>query len=214
MKSSLFILLLLATVHPLGAEDQVIPTSFPVSRYTGVWESSPFNREVLVAVAQTITSNFAQNLTLEGVVNDDAVGPVVYVRDNAKNEPLVIRMDGSENHPYKIVSVNLVNNPEETKVTITDGTETGEIGYVVAKLTQPIQAFQAKSPEGKNPAVRDPRVAAPPSAGKLVRPPGERIPGNGNPDAAVETEAPKSVTPALDRIDEAPRKRRVPLPGQ
>src|SRR5690606_30969748 len=75
---------------PLRAEDDLLPTSFPVSRYTDIWEDSPFNREVIKVVAQAISSSFAQTLTLEGIVTDDTIGPIAYVRDNTENQPIVI----------------------------------------------------------------------------------------------------------------------------
>jgi len=208
------------------AEDDVLPTAYPVSRYTEIWENSPFNREVIKVATEGITSSFAQTLTLEGIVNDDSIGPIAYVRDNAENQPIVITTAKSESHPYTIVSANLVNNPEETKVTITDGKETGEIGYVVAKLTQPIQQFQPQAqPQGR---LQDPRArpgnkgAIPPAppggpdAFEANRPDAPRIPGNAlnPPTDAGKPAQPASVTPALDKLDDEPRRRRVPLPGQ
>jgi hypothetical protein len=218
----LIILLIALTVVPVTAEDDVLPTAHPVSRYTDIWENSPFNREVVKVVAEAISSSFAQTLTLEGIVTDDTIGPIAYVRDNAENQPIVITSAKSETHPYTIVSANLVNNPEETKVTITDGKETGEIGYVIAKLTQPIQQIQPQAPpQGQDPKNRPGQKNVPPA------PPGNadaaanrqaipRVPGNAlNPPAAPnQPQAPASATPALDQLDDEPRRRRVPLPGQ
>jgi len=210
---------------PAGAEDDVLPTSHPVSRYTEIWENSPFNREVVKVVEQAISSSFAQTLTLEGVVNDNTRGAIAYVRDNAENQPIVITSAKSESHPYTIVSANLVNNPEETKVTITDGKETGEIGYVIAKLTQPIQQFQPQAqPQGQDPKQRPNKGTPPPppggadaAAAAANRQAAPRVPGNAlinPPSDADQTQTPTSATPALDKLDEEPRRRRVPLPGQ
>jgi hypothetical protein len=218
-------LLLTLPAARVKAEDEVLPTSHPVSRYTEIWENSPFNREVIKVASEAITSSFAQTLTLEGIVNDDSIGPIAYVRDNAENQPIVITSAKSESHPYTIVSANLVNNPEETKVTLTDGKETGEIGYVVAKLTQPIQQFQPQA-QPQDPRARSGNKGAPPAppsspdaaaaAAAANRPDAPRIPGNAlNPaNNAKKAEQPASVTPALDKLDDEPRRRRVPLPGQ
>ncbi len=217
----LFSLLFALPGRAARTEDDVLPTSYPVSRYTDIWEDSPFNREVVKAIEQTISSSFAQNLTLEGVVNDDSRGPIAYVRDNAENQPIVITSAKSESHSYTIVSANLVNNPEETKVTITDGKETGEIGYVVAKLTQPIQQIQPQA-QPQDPRTRPgSKTAIPPAppgsdAANGNRQANPRVPGNAlNPAAAPnQPEQPASATPALDKLDDEPRRRRVPLPGQ
>lgn len=211
------------SVISVRTEDDVLPAAHPVSRYTEIWDDSPFNREVVKAAAETISSSFAQTLTLEGVVNDDSRGPTAYVRDNTVNQPIVITTAKSESHPYTIVSANLVNNPEETKVTITDGKETGEIGYVIAKLTQPIQQFQPQAqPPGQDPKQR-PNKGTPPSppgsadAAAANRQAAPRIPGNAltaPPTDVNQPQTPTSTTPALNKLDEEPRRRRVPLPGQ
>lgn len=202
----------------LWSEDDVLPTAHPVSRYTEIWENSPFNREVIKTASETITSDFAQTLTLEGIVNDDTLGTIAYVRDNATNQPLVITSAKSESHPYTIASANLVANPEETKVTLTDGTETGEIGYVIAKLTQPIQQIQPQQ-QAPDQRARPGSTGEPPpdsldaDAKRQAKP---RIRGNAlNPPADGSNPAPPaSITPALDQLDAEPRRRRVPLPGQ
>ena len=87
-------------------EEETLPTGFPVTRYTAIWENSPFNREVVAAAAKTIESSFAQSLVLEGVINDDVKGPVAYVRDKREDKSLVITSAKNESHPYTIVSAN------------------------------------------------------------------------------------------------------------
>ncbi len=149
-------------------EEDVVPSGYPASRYTSIWENSPFNREVIKAVEQSISSHFAQSLTLEGIVTDDNLGPIAYVRDMTTNQPIVITRVKSESHPYTIVSANLVKNPEETKVMITDGNESGEIGYVIAKLNQPIEQFQQPQQQPQNhppPERRKRRAPLPPGGG-------------------------------------------------
>jgi hypothetical protein len=214
-------LLLGLSVISVRTEDDVLPVAHPVSRYTEIWDDSPFNREVIKAVAETISSSFAQTLTLEGIVTDNTIGPIAYVRDNAENQPIVITSAKSESHPYTIVSANQVNNPEETKVTITDGRETGEIGYVVAKLTQPIQQIQPQAPpQGQDPKNRPGQKNVPPippgGADAANRQAILRVPGNAlNPSSAPnQPETPASATPALEQLDDEPRRRRVPLPVQ
>jgi len=220
---SLMLLFCLCPAALPAEEEEVLPTGFPVSRYTAIWEDSPFNREVVKVAAQTIQSSFAQTLVLEGIVNDDTIGPIAYVRDVAEDRPLVITNAASEAHPYTIVTANQTNNPEETKITLTDGKETGEIGYVVTKLTQAI-AQPAVAAQPNRPPNQPGRDGKPGAAGASSMPPpvgagggqsgGGRVPGSANPIiTSDEPPAPKSAAPALDNMDSEPRRRRVPLPG-
>lgn len=220
---------LLLPASLLVAEEEVLPTGYPVARYLAIWEDSPFNREVVPAAPQTIESSFAQSLVLEGVVNDDEKGPVAYARDKREDKPLVITSAKSESHPYTIVAAKQSRRPEETKITVTDGRETGEIGYELASLTQaiaqPVAAAPAQRPA---PGSRDPRTGGPlgqippQGAGQAAGQPGGGAQGGGarppgvppqvgNP--AAPSGAPASATPALDALDSEPRRRRVPLPG-
>jgi hypothetical protein len=213
---------LLLGAAPLFAEDAVLPTGFPVTRYTDIWENSPFNREVVKAAATTMESSFAGSLVLEGLVTDDTLGPIAYVRDVREDKPIVITREKSEAHPFTIVSANQVANPEETKVTVTNGTETGEIGYVVAKLTQAIAAPapapaaqpQTGQRQGQAPPGRDGKGVPPPGGGGAggVSPALSRNPP-GSPAGVKPEDANTSVAPALDNMDSEPRRRRVPLPG-
>lgn len=211
----------------LRAEDAVLPTGYPVTRYTDIWENSPFNREVVKAAAKTMESSFAGSLILEGLVTDDTLGPIAYVRDVREDKPIVITKEKTEAHPFTIVSANQVANPEETKVTVTDGSETGEIGYVVAKLTQAIAAPAPAAPtqpqnrqgQGGQPPGRDGKgLPLPGGAGgggaAGTSPALSRNPPGSTPVPKPEDAGkPTSVAPALDNMDAEPRRRRVPLPG-
>lgn len=227
MKSFLILPLLIAlSTLLLRGEDEVLPTAHPVSRYTEIWADSPFNREVIKAASEVITSDFAQTLTLEGIVNDDTLGPIAYVRDNAENKPIVITSAKSESHPYTIISANLVNNPEETKVTITDGKETGEIGYVIAKLTQPIQQIPVQptpqaQPQGERNRPGKNNNPTPPGNADADAIPANRLNASKHPlnplvnpiSKPEDSKKPASATPALNQLDQETRRRRVPLPG-
>jgi hypothetical protein len=208
---------------PLFADDAVLPTGYPVTRYTDIWENSPFNREVVKAAAKTMENSFAGSLVLEGLVTDDTLGPIAYVRDVREDKPIVITREKSGAHPFTIVSATQVANPEETKVTVTDGTETGEIGYVVAKLTQaiaapaPSPAAQQQQRQGQSPTGRDGKgVPSPPGGGGAggISPALSRNPPGSTPAAKPgDANKPTSVAPALENLDSEPRRRRVPLPG-
>ena len=144
---------------PSETEEENLPTGFPVTRYTAIWENSPFNREVIPAAAETLESSFARAIVLEGVINDDEKGPVAYVRDTRDDKSLVITTAKTESHPFTIVSAKQSNRPEETKITITDGKETGEIGFEAATLTQAIaQPIPSAPPPKAGGAGRQPPI--------------------------------------------------------
>jgi len=218
-----------ASAAPDLTAEETLPTGFPLTRYTAIWENSPFTREVIPAVAKTIESRFAQSLVLEGVINDDEKGPVAYVRDTREDKSLVITTAKNDSHPFTIVSAKQAHRPEDTKITLTDGNETGEIGFQAASLTQAIAQPVAVAAPQKNPGKSDPRGGLRP--GQNPQQGSGQVPGNaggggqpggflpGMPNApAIGTAAasggtPASATPALDAIDSEPRRRRVPLPG-
>lgn len=196
--------------------DTLLPVAFPVTRYTAIWEDSPFEREVVKPVVNTVPSTFAQSLVLEGLVNDDRRGPVAYVRDNRDNLSLVVTKEpsGTASNPYTVVSAKLSRKPEESKVTITDGKETAEIGFVVASLTQAIAApAPAPAPARQSRTEKPDKASIRPSTPPGLVAPGAIPPGGAGIDAATPNDEPTSLTPALDKLDSEPRRRRVPLPG-
>ncbi|MCB1206851.1 MAG: hypothetical protein KDN18_21525 [Verrucomicrobiae bacterium] len=209
-------LLCLCVAASAAAEEEILPGAYPLTRYLAIWDNSPFNREVIKPVSQTIASSFAGSLVLEGIVNDDTIGPIAYVRDVREDKPLVITKQASEGHPFTIVSANQATNPEETKVTVTDGKETGEIGFVVAKLTQAIAAPAPAPPAnqnrpGQSPPGRDQKGGAGGGGAGQLRP--GIAPNTPNTSKPADVGKPTSVAPALDNLDSEPRRRRVPLPG-
>ncbi len=130
------------------AED-ILPIAVPVSRYSSIWEKSPFNREVVKIVSTAQFSALGKNLTLEGIVHDDIVGPIAYVRNLTDNQPLMITSRKSESHPYRIISANEVNDPRDSRVTITDGLDNAEIGYSDNLMTQTIKQAPRNADQSK-----------------------------------------------------------------
>ncbi len=190
------------------AQNQFLPTAYPVNRYTDVWEKSPFNRVVVKEAASGPKTSFSDSLVLEGVVTDDTRGTVAYVRDTREDKPIVITSEPTKDHPYRVVSATQDHNPEATKVTITDGSETGEIGFSAQKLTQAIAVPASAPAQPQNrPGNQPPKRES------------KDLPQNPNPGTGAVvppvnvTDNPGSGAPALDKMDE-PRRRRVPLPGQ
>lgn len=189
--------------------DEVLPISYPLTRYTAIWQNSPFEREVVKPVVETISSTFGRDLALEGLIQDSKKGPVAYMRNVKDNVPLVVTKSPAPNgaHPYTIVSATQAHNPAESTVIITDGKEKAEIGFVETMLTQAIAAPVRQQPRNEN----DPRRNAEKAAQRNPTPPRPKPPANASTSAQNNTR-PQAETPALDDIDE-PRRRRILLPG-
>jgi len=221
---ALAITLLSLSASLRAQEEDVLPSSYPVTRYTEIWENSPFTREVVKVVARKIVSSFGNSITLEGLVNDDERGPIAYVKDITENKTLIITTEpntAENGHPYTIVSADLVINPQETTVTITDGTETAEIGYPENSITRAIKQDAAPQRPANNDQGNglpnrnrpQPGKARPtPAAGTVSPNPPSKTSAQMELEAARKAAA--EATPALDRIDNDTRQRRVPLPKQ
>lgn len=205
--------------------ESVLPSAFPLARYSSEWKNSPFLREVVAPVTQTFESDFAKSIILEGVVQDDQRGTIAYARDTSNKEPLVIT---SDSQPYKIVSAKQSNDPKETSVTITDGKESGSITYITERLTQaivqpqPAQPTQAiTDPRGKQqhspkgPTAHPPRGTPPVQPTMPPDPTSPQVEGQNELSTSTETEITTDSSralPALDKTSE-PRRRRIPLPN-
>jgi len=212
--------LLLPLVVPpwsAGAEEEVIPTRFPVSRYTATWDDSPFTREVVKPTVQTVQSDFARNLTLEGLVNDDEAGPIAYVRDLQADQSLVITSETHASHPYTLVSANQVNDPQQTTVTVTNGNEEAEIGYEAGSMTRAIDSPRpsktsstAKSGSAADSSPRSgPERAEGPEGAVDTAPPGARGP---SPSTSANDGAARAAQTPSKPTSEPSRRRRVLLP--
>lgn len=195
--------------------EETLPTGYPVTRYVPIWENSPFNREVARIVETKISSTFGKNLVLEGLVNDKAKGPIAFVRDTKENVPFTISSEESSgDYSYKIVSANKDADPQKTTVMITDGKEQAEIGYQANILTQSIRAPQQQAA----PAATDRNSAAARAREAQLRNQAAKQKAPGNQPRQVQPEGnqpvaqPEKEDDALDRLDDVPRRRMVPLP--
>lgn len=206
--------LALAASPPLRGQDrsQVLPQSYSLSRYSVLWEHSPFQREVAKVVAETVQSAFAQTLVLEGLVDDEASGPIAYVRDQRENLFYVITTAESDDHPYLIESASQARDPRQSKVVITDGNERREIGYPSDALSRAIeQVLAAPTPEAERSDPSAPRPAAEGAPEAPAKAGGD--PSDGSSPQAV----PPGAAPPQNEVDPAakgPARRRVIIPGR
>lgn len=202
-------LLLFSTMSALADSDAILPSSYPVTRYTATWENSPFNREVIPFVAQTSKAqgSFAKSMILEGVVNDDSRGTIAYVRDNIENESYVVTSEANSSHPYIVKEANQSNDPRETKVTISNGDETAIIEFPNNSLTQKIIATP---PSPKAQPVPQPSKGT--ETDKNAYPPGVAPPESAGAKKSSPT-GPAATAPPNSRPKGAPQPTDQPVPG-
>lgn len=184
---------------PLSGED-ILPTEFPVTRYTSLWEDSPFNREVVSQVETRIQSTFGINLTLEGLVTDETAGAIAYMRDLQENKFLVVTKEKKEGVPFYLVSASKSNNPAETRVTITDGKETAEIGFTEGVFTKKIDTPIPAQPKADSNA-QAPKPATPAGNGDAATPP-------------VPATTPEATNAGQPPAESDSRRRRILLPSR
>jgi len=210
---------LVITTFSLAVEDvteDALPTGYPVTRYSTIWENSPFTREVIRPVKTTIASTFGKNMVLRGLLIDSQEGPIAYVRDNKESQTLRITSAGSsKGFPYTLVSADKQANPKDTVVVITDGKEEAKIGYEENVLTAAIRAPQQQArtdpkqqQAGGNATarVRNQEVAKRAQQNKTTPPASIR-------QTSSTSNSPKAeIKDPLEALDDAPRRRSVPLP--
>ncbi|MDF1824041.1 MAG: hypothetical protein P1U68_05340 [Verrucomicrobiales bacterium] len=190
------LLITLATVGGLNLwADEILPTEFPVTRYTALWEDSPFNRQVVATVENRVTNTLGINLSLEGLVTDETAGTIAYMRDLKENKFLVVTKEKSDSVPFYLIDARKSSNPAETRVTISDGKETAEIGFAEGVFTKKIDS-PVPVPDAKDKKEATPPPAAPDSA------PAPKPPTSGK--------SPKSKAPA----ESDSRRRRILLPSR
>lgn len=169
--------------------DNILPSMYPTSRYIEVWENSPFNREVIKQTPQTTLSKFAQSLVLEGMVNDNRRGAIAYLRDQKEKKSYVVSSEASNSHSYTLVSASQATDPRESKVTITNGKETAEIGYPGDLLSKKIIQPESPAPDPDQNGTPDKKKPSEPAA----------------PDAAKKEETPKPPAEPVNTGDLAPK---------
>lgn len=116
----------------------------------------------------------------------------------------------TEGVPYWIVNASPSNNPEASTIEMTDGTESGQIGFKKSMLTQAIHAPVASKP---NPNARNKT-----SAGGIRPPPGNSALKPMTSSTGQAKSPPQQVDPqeeltAEERMENRSQRRKVPPPS-
>jgi len=195
-------------------EEEILPSGHPLTRYTSIWENSPFLREVVRPAETMVASTFGRDLVLEGLVHDRRAGPVAYVRDRRDNRLLTLKTEAQGDVPYRIESAELDRDPTKSVLVITDGRESATIRFAENLLTQRIAPAPAAAPAAAAEPSLQPREASAltPEAAAQVAAKGGRPPRQ-IPSQTPDGEGAADPTEKLDKLDAEPRRRRIMLPG-
>jgi hypothetical protein len=127
-----FCVLVIVFLFPLAqgwSDEQILPRGHPVTRYASIWENSPFLREISDSKMLVVSSSFGKHLALEGVISDNKIGVIAYVRDVETGLFLTISEEPGNSHLYFVTSASISSNPGLTWVRISNGSESAELGY-------------------------------------------------------------------------------------
>ncbi|MGA1128475.1 MAG: hypothetical protein ACO3XN_00220 [Chthoniobacterales bacterium] len=174
-------------------DDDVVPESFPLSRYEPLWEKSPFQLESIAPPQQS--EGLAQRFVLGGILRESGE-PVVWVRERGSQESHKVARNATNKLGLSLVEVDeSMSRQSDATATIRLGAEVGVIKFDAAPASVPA-VMAAPGRPGQLPvpiaapgrtagAVPLPGVAAPqqPGANTALSQPGivPPVPGPGVP---------------------------------
>lgn len=172
-------------VSPVSGEE-ILPRSYPASRYLTIWNNSPFLREVGDPTTIEGEAPATLDVSLEGLVIDENTGAIAYLRDSKTGEFLTATEKPSPLHSFLVMDARPNRDPTLTVVSISDGDRTADLRFSGPKwalLNGGAEAFATSNQnevstgsEGSLPmaeAVRD--TQAHPQKTTVSGPPGKRF---------------------------------------
>lgn len=201
-----------ATDEP--AEETVVPPAFPLSRYAGLWENSPFQLESIAP--PTVSEGLSQRYALTGIAHVSG-DPIVFVMERATQQRLMLKKDG-EQGGISLVQIDMQQKYNDSTATIRQGGEVGVLKFdasaATAGMPMPVPgmpAGQVPQPPGIGPAgVPQPMVGGvvpgqpqdPFGQGTVPQPPGvvPGVPGPGVPQVGQVPQTPNPQQPGPPRV--------------
>lgn len=114
----------------LDGDDDVVPKSYPLSRYVGLWKNSPFQMESIAPPEQS--EGLAQRFVLGGILRENGE-PVVWIRERATQESFKLNRNATNNIGLSLVQIDENKEKQsDATATIRLGNEQGVIKFDVA----------------------------------------------------------------------------------
>ncbi len=116
-------------------DDDVVPESFPLSRYEPLWEKSPFQLESIAPPQQS--EGLAQRFVLGGILRESGE-PVVWVRERATQQSYKVARNATNKLGLSLVEVDeSMSKQSDATATIRLGAEVGVIKFDAAPASAP-----------------------------------------------------------------------------
>jgi hypothetical protein len=119
--------------------DEITPQAFPLSRYAGLWENSPFQLESIAPPA--VSEGLSQRYALTGIAQIDG-DPIAFLMERATQQRLMLKKD-AEQGGLSLVQVDVQQKYDDSTVTVRQG---GEVGVVKFDATAATVAAPAPIP--------------------------------------------------------------------
>lgn len=113
-----------------GEAGEIVPAPFPVSRYSALWENSPFQLESIAPPVQS--EGLAQRFVLGGILRENGE-PVVWVRERATQQSHKVSKNFTNNLGLSLVEIDeSMKKQSEASATVRLGGEVGVIKFDAA----------------------------------------------------------------------------------
>lgn len=209
--------------------DGIVGPSFPASRYTQLWERSPFQLESIAPPVQS--EGLAQRYALTGIAEISDIGPIVFLMERATQQRLTVQTDSGDGG-LSLVGVDLQQKYADSTATVRQGGEVGVVKFdAVASMPSIPQQTMPVPGRPMNGAQAVPQQGMPQPAqipgsaqgipGQVAQ--GQAVPVNpavpgvvpGVPGPGVEQggEVPAQVTPAGQVAPPRTHRRRAMIPS-
>jgi hypothetical protein len=200
---------------PAEGEDPVVPPAFPLSRYTALWEKSPFQLESIAP--PTVSEGLSQRFALTGIAHIDGE-PMVFVMERATQQRLMLKK-AAEQGGISLVQIDMQQKYNDSTATIRQGGEVGVLKFdasgAPAGMPMPvpggISGGPVPQPQGFNPLGVPQNVPGAPvtanaqdpfGQGAAPQPPGvvPGVPGPGIPPGGQLQQIPNPQQPGPPRV--------------
>lgn len=201
-------------VGPEEGPPPVVPPAFPLSRYAGLWENSPF---MLESIAPPVVSEgLSQRYALTGIAHVSGE-PIVFVMERATQQRLMLKKD-AEQGGIGLVQIDMQQKYNDSTATIRQGGEVGVLKFDASAATVGLPAPVPGMPGGQFPqppgisaaGVPQPAVGVtapgqpqdPFGQGTVPQPPGvvPGVPGPGVPPNSQVQQTPNPQQPGPPRV--------------
>ena len=171
MVNKLFIIAVAVACSGISQAEEALPKLRSVEEYRSEFISSVFLRTLFdsktLITEEKPETDFGKTLLLDGLVESKNT-IMAFLRDQKEKRVIVATSDASPGTDIWIVKANLSDNPRETSVTITNGTDERTLKYGNDRFLKRVRFSSKETPNNKRQGTA--KVPAKPQPG-TTRPP-------------------------------------------